>query len=108
MNTDINTIAIVISLLIFVFAVLFGLFNKNKDGRVKRKYRPHPTRIDFALHHLRHKNIKKITNNLWEEITGVSDATASRDLGLLVEMGLLKKKGRSKSTYYIFTKHEKK
>jgi len=108
MNTDINTIAIVMSLLIFVFAVLLELFNRNKGAVAKRKYKPHPTRIDFALHHLKHKNIKKITNNVWEDITGVSDATASRDLGLLVDMGLFKKKGRGKSTYYIFTKHEKK
>lgn len=107
MVVDKTTIAIIIALLVFIFSVIFQLFTRNKEERSKKKYQPHPTRIDFALHHFRHNDIKKITNNLWEEVTGVSDATASRDLAQLTDMGVLKKKGKGRGVHYIFVKHQK-
>lgn len=42
----------------------------------------------------------KITNNEYEKLNRVSDATASRDLSKLVKMGVIQKIGSGKNIYY--------
>lgn len=43
-----------------------------------------------------------ITNDKYQKITGVSDATASRDLAELVKSGVLKIHGRGRGIFYTF------
>ena len=42
----------------------------------------------------------KITNDDYQKLNRVSDATASRDLRKLVNMGVVQKIGSGKKTYY--------
>ncbi|MEX2144938.1 MAG: hypothetical protein WD712_00960 [Candidatus Spechtbacterales bacterium] len=92
---------------LFISSVLLELYIRRRAQKTKTLENPHPDRIEFALHHIRHEGIKEITNDLWEQITGVSHATATRDLSALVEMGMLKKSGSLKGTKYTFVKHGK-
>jgi|SRR3989344_5869515 len=92
---------------IFVSFVLLELYLRRKAQKKRSLENPHPDRIEFALHDIRHRDIKEINNDLWEEITGVSHATATRDLGALVDMGVLKKHGQGRGAHYTFIKHEK-
>lgn len=57
-----------------------------------------PKKFQKALEYI-DKN-GKITNNEYEKLNRVSDATSSRDLKKLVNMGLIKKIGSGKNTYY--------
>ena len=45
---------------------------------------------------------EKITNNGWQKITKVSDATATRDIQHLVEFEILEKKGKGRGVHYVF------
>lgn len=92
---------------LFFSAVLFELYLRRKAQKKRILEIAHPARIEFALHHIRHNKIKEITNDIWEEITGVSHASATRDLAVLVNMGMLKKQGRGRGVHYTFVKHEK-
>jgi len=42
-----------------------------------------------------------INNQIYREINGVSDETSRRELSQLVEKGLLKIKGKGRSTKYV-------
>jgi len=94
------------ALVVFTLGVLLELWMRQISVREKTHEKPYSKRIDSALHHLKHQGVKKITNDFWQEITGVSHATATRDLSELEDMGILKKKGRGRGVHYVFTKHE--
>lgn len=91
----------------FVTAVLFHLWLQTKAHIQKEHERAHPERIDKALYYFRTKKTKRITNDLWQEVTGVSDSTATRDLHKLVELGVLREAGAGRAVHYIFNKHRK-
>ena len=91
---------------LFTASILLELYLKRKVQKKRALENPHPDRIEFALHHIRHKDIKKVTNDLWGEITGVSHNTATMDLDALVDMGVLKRNGHGKGAHYTFIKHE--
>jgi ATP-dependent DNA helicase RecG len=42
----------------------------------------------------------QITNTVYQELTGVSKATATRDLEALVQMGVLNREGAGRGTHY--------
>ncbi|MEX0877597.1 MAG: hypothetical protein WDZ40_01880 [Candidatus Spechtbacterales bacterium] len=94
------------ALVVFTLGVLLELWMRQITAREKTHEKPHSKRVDSALRHLKHAGTKRVTNDLWQEITGVSHATATRDLGELEDMGVLKKKGRGRGVHYIFVKHE--
>lgn len=98
-----NQLLFFVSFAVFVLAVLFELHLRAKKQRKARHEKPHSKRIDQALEHIKEKGIEKITNDIWEEATGVSHATAARDLNHLVELGILEKKGRGRGVHYIKT-----
>ncbi|MDX1608315.1 MAG: hypothetical protein R3251_03845 [Candidatus Spechtbacterales bacterium] len=106
MNIDLTTV-ILLSLGFFLLGAVIEGGIRHKKIKDKRLEKPHSDRIEFALHHIKHKGIKKIKKELWQEITGTSRDTATHDLEHLVELGLLKKKGRGRGIHYVFTKHEK-
>jgi ATP-dependent DNA helicase RecG len=65
------------------------LFSSNeREGRQK-----------LALEHMRQQGY--ITNREYQELTGVSESTATRDLEVLVERGRLKRTGRGPSRRYV-------
>ncbi len=84
----------------FIFGTLFELWLRVKNIKKKELEKHHSKRIHLALDHFRKHNIKKITNDLWQEITDVSHSTAYRDLNKLEEMGVLEKHGRGRGVYY--------
>jgi len=90
------------SFVVFVLAVLFVLWNRTQIQRAHNHKRPHPDRIDKALAYFRHHKTKKITNDLYQDITHVSHTTAARDLKKLVELEVLKKQGRGRGVFYSF------
>lgn len=94
------------ALVAFTLGVLLELWMRQITVREKTHEKPYGDRIEKALHQLKQREIRKITNDLWQEITGVSHATATRDLGELEDMGVLKKKGRGRGVHYVFVKHE--
>jgi len=55
-----------------------------------------------ALMHVKTRG--RITNNEMQELTGVSRKTAARDLGALVDLGLLLRVGEKRGTYYALPK----
>lgn len=85
----------------FLVAVLFDLWSRTH--RIKKHHRENPIsdRMEKALHYFKdQKNNKKITNDIYQELTGVSDSTAARDLDKLVELDLLERKGKTSGIYY--------
>lgn len=92
------------ALILFVAAILFELYLREKDVRKKSLSRPHSKRIDKGLKYFRTHPDEKITNDAWQRITKVSDSTATRDINYLIELGILKKKGRGRGVRYEFTK----
>lgn len=96
------------ALVVFMLAVLLELWLRQITNREKTHEKPHGDRLDKTLHQLKQKEIKKIKNDTWQELTGVSHATATRDLNKLLDMGVLKKKGRGRGVHYVFVKHEPK
>lgn len=105
MSIDLTTV-ILLSLGMFLLGAVIEGGMRHKKIREKRLEGPHSDRIEFALHHIRHKQTKKITKELWQELTGVTRDTATHDLEHLVELGMLKKKGRGRGVHYVFIKHQ--
>jgi DNA-binding transcriptional ArsR family regulator len=90
----------------FVIALLFDLYMRVQNHRSGRLTRAHAGRIDKGLSLLRTQRATKITNDFWQTLTGVSHATASRDLAKLEELNILKKMGKGRGIYYIFPKRK--
>jgi Fic family protein len=88
------------ALIAFVIALLFDLYMRTQHHRSGRLTRAHAGRIDKGLSRLRTQRATKITNDLWQTLTGVSDSTATRDLNKLLEMGILEKTGRGRGVHY--------
>lgn len=89
---------IIISILVYFIIWQRKYFYKKLPGRpsgfMKRK--------EKALEYLM-KN-KKITNDIYQEITGISDSTATEDLDKLEKEGIIKQVGETgKGVYYEFT-----
>jgi len=91
------------ALTLFFSATLVELYLRTNKIRKGNHAKPHATRIDKALTHFLGDKAKKITNDDWQKVTKVSDATAARDLKHLAEFGVLKQKGRGRGTHYVFT-----
>jgi ATP-dependent DNA helicase RecG len=51
-----------------------------------------------AMHYIREHGV--ITNTVYRELTGVSEATARRDLEALVERGALRGTGKTRGRQY--------
>lgn len=97
-------IILYVAALAFLFTVLFELWRRTNN--IKRFYKENPLsdRMEKAVHYFREDGKRtQITNDIYQELTGVSDATATRDLQKLVDFGYLEQKGNTKSTYYLFT-----
>lgn len=92
---------------LFVLAVLFELWNRTQTQQAHNHKRAHPDRMDKALAYFRHHKTEKITNDLYQNITHVSHATAARDLGALIEFGILKKQGRGRGGILLFSEKKK-
>ena len=94
------------ALTLFFLATLVELYLRTNKIRKNNHAKPHATRIDKGLAHFRRNKAKKITNDDWQKVTKVSDATAARDLKHLAEFGVLEQKGRGRGVHYIFTKNK--
>ena len=90
------------ALTLFFLAVLVELYMRTDKIRKDNHKKPHATRIDKALAHFRKVEAEKITNDDWQKVTKVSDATAARDLKHLVEFGVLEQRGRGRGVHYVF------
>ena len=100
------------ALLAFILAVIFDLYMRTRKIKkdANQKVSGH---MEEALLYLKEdpstslgarKTRKKITNDQYQELTGVSHATATRDLQKLEEFGLLEQKGSGRGIYYQLTK----
>jgi Fic family protein len=92
----------------FVVALCFDIYVRTRSHRNERLGKAQASRMHKALAHLRADRPTKLTNDLWQELTGVSDTTAARDLTKLVEMGVLTTSGRGRATHYRFVKKAQK
>lgn len=93
-----------IAALAFLISVLFELWMRIL--RIKKFHQEIPLshRLEKAVHYLiKNKQRAGITNDIYQELTKVSDATATRDLQKLKEFGFLEQRGSNKKTYYLFT-----
>lgn len=84
----------------FVLAVIFDLYMRTKAAR-KDEMLKMSSRMEKALAYFKeHKTRKRITNDIYQELAGVSHSTATRDLQKLEELGLLEQKGGGRGIYY--------
>lgn len=88
------------ALIVFVLAIFFDLYIRFQNHTKTKGTKAHSERIDKGLAYFRKNKTKKITNDLYQEITGTSDATATRDLKKLKELGVLKQHGKNRGIYY--------
>lgn len=99
-----ETTLFTIASLAFLAAVLFTLFQRTREIQRGHAETPLSDRMEKAVHYFRgDKTRKKITNDIYQELTRVSHATASRDLQKLEELGFLEQRGESRGTYYTVT-----
>ena len=84
----------------FVVATLIDLYIRTR--KVKHEdSSPMSHRMEIALGHFKEqKSRKSITNDTYQKLTGVSHATATRDLEKFIEFGYLEKLGKTSSTTY--------
>lgn len=88
----------------FLFAVLLELWRRAHMIQKQTKENPLSDRMEKAIHYFRaDKGRKKITNDIYQELTGISDATATRDLDKLEELGFLEQRGKNRGVYYLPT-----
>lgn len=91
--------------LAFLFAILFELFLRTWRVRKFHQENPLSDRMEKAVHYfMQNKQRQKITNDIYQKLTKVSDNTAARDLQKLVDLGLLEQRGKTSTTYYLFTR----
>lgn len=84
----------------FVGAVLVDLYIRTRRAK-HEDYSPLSHRMEKALAYFQErKTRKRITNDIYQELTGVSHSTASRDLDKLVDLGYLERLGKTKSITY--------
>ena len=88
----------------FFIALFVELALRVNRRRRKRVLNAHSSRMEKALARFRAEKTKRITNDEYQKITGVSDATATRDLQKLENLGVLKQRGKGRGAYYIFQK----
>ena len=92
------------ALVAFVIAVSVDLYVRVRKAKHEDNS-PMSHRMEKALAYFREKKVRKrITNDTYQELTGVSHATATRDLQRLEELGLVKEEGTGRGTYYRLTK----
>ena len=92
----------------FFIAVLLELYLRAKRMKREAHERPFSDRMEKVLHYFAERKTRtKITNDVYQKLTGVSDSTATRDLQKLVELGLLEKEGVGRGIHYRMTKREK-
>lgn len=90
--------------LAFLVAVLVSLWVRTREIKKTQADAPLSDRMEKAIHYFReNKSRKRMTNDIYQELTKVSHSTATRDLQKLEELGFLEQKGQSRGTYYIFT-----
>ena len=90
--------------LAFLFAVLLEFWRRTRVIKKHAQENPLSDRMEKAVHYFRQdKGREKITNDTYQELTGISDSTATRDLEKLEELGFLERKGKTSNTYYLFT-----
>lgn len=88
----------------FLFTVLLELWRRTRVIKKHTQENPLSDRMEKAIHFFRKdRGREKITNDIYQELTGVSDATATRDLDKLEELGLLIQRGRTRGVYYLPT-----
>lgn len=104
-----NTALLYAATVIFVFAVVFELIRRFNAIQQQKQNYPLSDRMEKAIHYFeKNKKKTKITNDIYQELTGISDATATRDLDKLEELGFLEQRGKSRGTYYLPTQKIKK
>ena len=92
------------AMLIFVFAVMIEFWRRFNYIQTHRRENPLSDRMEKAIHYFAEdKKRLKITNDAYQKLTGISDATATRDLDKLEELGFLEQKGRNRGVYYLPT-----
>ena len=90
----------IIILLAFALGLIAGYFIWKRSRTIrnnaqdKKKQQNKLKILEYAQKH------KRLTNDVVEQITGVSDATATRYLEELEQQGKLKQIGSGKHTYY--------
>jgi len=101
---DEATIVFYAASLAFLFAVLFVLWQRTHRIRKYHEENALSDRMEKAIHYFKKKKGRdKITNDIYQELTGVSDSTATRDLEKLEELGFLERKGKTRGVYYVRT-----
>lgn len=94
---------------IFIFAVLFEFWRRFIAIQKRNAENPLSERMEKALHYFaENKRRIKITNDIYQKLTGISDATATRDLDKLEELGFFEQKGKNRGVYYRTTQKAKK
>lgn len=92
----------------FIVAVLVDLYMRTRKAKHEDNS-PMSHRMEKALAYFREKKARKrITNDTYQALTGVSHATATRDLDKFVELGYLEQKGKTRSTTYHLIDSKKK
>lgn len=93
-----------IASLAFLFTVLLEFARRAHLIQRQTKENPLSDRMEKAIHYFRaDKGRKQITNDTYQELTRISDSTATRDLEKLEELGFLERRGKTSNTYYLFT-----
>ena len=104
MPIDNGTAVFYVASFAFLFAVLFELWRRTHKIRKYHRENPLSDRMEKAIHYFRNNSSHDhITNDIYQELTKVSDATATRDLDKLEELGFLEQRGKTNNTYYLFT-----
>lgn len=102
---SLTIIAFLVTILAFVIAVLVELRSRTQEQKKEKLTKPHSERIDTGVTYFRKNKNEKITNDAWQKAVKVSDATATRDLEHLTELGVIEKKGRGRGVHYVFVKN---
>lgn len=96
------------ALVAFVIAVSVDLYMRVRKAKHEDNS-PMSHRMEKALAYFKEKRVRKrITNDTYQELTGISHSTASRDLDKFVELGYLEKQGKTSSTTYNLVASKKK
>lgn len=97
---------LIITTLILIVAILawviFALIKARQKFKLTRES-PVSDRLEKGIEYLQENG--KITNDEYQELTKISDSTATRDLDELEKLGLIEQVGkRGKGVYYILKK----
>ena len=105
MPTDNTSTIFYVATFAFFFTVFLELWRRTRVVKKHHKENPLSDRMEKAIHYFRkNSSMDHITNDIYQELTKVSDSTATRDLEKLEELGLLKQKGKTRGIYYTLIK----